>query len=53
MLLFIFGIVAGIFIIPIIKETNFWISLFGIKSILKHPLEFVEDILTRTFEGGY
>lgn len=47
----------GIFIIPIIKEIKFKVELFGFKSgindIVEDPIDFIKEVMSRTFIGGF
>jgi len=50
-IMFLTGITIGMFLIPIIKEVKYHIDFKF--SIIKDPVEFIKDVLDRTFTGGY
>jgi hypothetical protein len=54
MVKFSLGLIIGIFIIPIIKEVYFQTGFErGVREIFKHPIDFIKEVLHRTFIGGY
>lgn len=51
---FTLGLILGIFLIPTIKELKYKkMFIGGFKSILRHPIDFIEDIFEITFKSGY
>jgi len=51
---FILGVMVGIFLIPIVKEIMYQKHFErGIQAIFKNPIDFIKEVIHRTFTGGY
>lgn len=50
---FIIGLIVGIFIIPTTKEIIWTCNIYGLKYLLKHPLQFIQDVFYIIFKEGY
>jgi hypothetical protein len=54
MITFTLGIAIGMFLIPLVKEVMFQTAFkHGVLQIFKHPIDFIKEVLSRTFMGGY
>ena len=49
----VIGILIGVFLIPTIKELQYNLSFEWFKYTIRHPLNFIKDVIHRTFVGGY
>ena len=54
MVIFILGVVFGIFLIPIVKEISYQTHFeHGIREIFRYPIDFLREVIHTTFVSGY